>query len=190
MAENINALSAERNRLRVRVEELNKLFADAANERDQALSQLEQCRKQLAAASEMEALQSQLADIRQHSAQSDKELCQLQDALGCPCESRNYFCDCGWRGYNHHKCPKCGKETHDDGMADAQALCMERIRDFVMAEDENKTLRAQNRELNLKMQEASALIEKIGTTGVERTDIIRRAEEWLESLSQPEAGKV
>lgn len=161
----------------------------------------------LQAANELEALQKEVAAWKEHAGQSDKELCQLQDALGCPAESRNCHCDCGWVGYNQNACPKCKKETHDDGIADAQELAMNRLRDLIAEEGEAGDLRTQNealqnrttelkafcddvegllqaernqnQELRDQLKEASVLIEKIGTTGVERTDIILKAEQWL-----------
>lgn len=35
--------------------------------------------------------------------------------------------------------------------------------------------------LKAKIEQARYLIEQIGTTGAERTDVIRKAEEWLKS---------
>lgn len=86
-------------------------------------------------------IETELNEAHAHMGQSDKELCQLQDALGCPAESRKYYCSCGWKGYNKHTCPKCNLETHDDGMADSQELSMERIRDLIAAEGELGDLR-------------------------------------------------
>lgn len=104
-------------------------------------------------ASEIERLTAELDEWKKHAAQSDEELCQLQDALGCPAESRNYHCDCGWRGINRSDCPKCGKETHDDGMVCSQELSMERIRDLIAREGELGDLTARVAELEAASQE-------------------------------------
>lgn len=55
------------------------------------------------------------------------------------------------------------------------------IEHHAKVEQERNFLRTQNQELISQLKEASVLIEKIGTTGVERTDIILKAEQWLKN---------
>lgn len=82
------------------------------------------------------------ADWQKHAEQSDKELCELQDALGCPAELRLVECArCDWHGTTRDaslpgECPKpdCTGRLIDGGVADAQVAAMERIRDLIAME--------------------------------------------------------
>lgn len=78
-----------------------------------------------------------------HAAESDRELCALQDALGCPPEMRNTLCSlCGAVGTSRNlpigECPRlgcCGRIV-DCGIGDAEKASLERVRDLIAAEGE------------------------------------------------------
>ena len=53
---------------------------------------------------------------------------------------------------------------------------------LAVAEAHLENIRTVNQELRDNLNEAVLLIELIGTTGVERTDAIRKAEQWLKSV--------
>jgi DNA repair exonuclease SbcCD ATPase subunit len=108
-------LKAELQQLTAELAESDKFrqqYADKANELEQAI---------VAAIKEREVVEAELAKVKgwheqaeKDQAESDKQLCQLQDALGCPCEMDN-----------------------------AQEKAMERLRDLIAAEGELGDTRAE-----------------------------------------------
>lgn len=64
---------------------------------------------------------------------------------------------------------------------EADNQCQRKLHQYREACGDIIKLRTQNQELRDQLKEASLLIEKIGTTGVERTDIILKAEQWLKN---------
>lgn len=80
-----------------------------------------------------------VVEYQNEASTANRELCQMQDALGCPAEIRAVKCDsCAWKGTTRdaeieHECPQagCGGELFDAGIADAQAVALARIRDLI-----------------------------------------------------------
>lgn len=133
---NCSILAAELEKLNGQYELLlsnSRVWLDDKRELQQKLNEaieMEQGMRRCA-----ERLQAQCSELKDHVARSDKELCQLQDALGCPAELREWKCSACELCVNYpiaiESCPKCGERMADNGALDAQEAAMERIRDLI-----------------------------------------------------------